>query len=479
MGGEEPASKRARTMGAGGSAAASAAKGVPARPQPFMAEQAAPEAFIAGMDQVQAALVGESEQRERLQKPSRALRSHMENCIRELLAGGQPDLDGGKALLGEFLAAAATTPDGLRSAGFASDALAAVVGTGCLAHFLETGRLLPRKGFFDDMSTTEYLLGVIRFVDELEAYAVNRALWQDAASVGLASDLVKAILEAFMNFNFRNGQLRVRYDSIKYRVKRLENILYELSLVRGKDEDEPMLADDATDAEKAQASQLIDTAELDEMVKELDAATQDRENVIKATRDPQKDSKKAIFSLHRGNLDEARKLLQKTMENCRAIASSTTMSRGELHSGAYGNALEEYAEARIFEEWLTNDGNLLPLSVLQEEVDITEKDYLGGVVDFTGELGRYGVARATKRDMEGVKRVLASDLMVKRYAIQLQDVVSFKVSKKLNAVFTNTKKMENTLYELTLVMRSNRKTMDLSSTEADAPASGGGDADNN
>ncbi len=29
--------------------------------------------------------------------------------------------------------------------------------------------------------------------------------------------------------------------------------------------------------------------------------------------------------------------------------------------------------------------------------------YLGGVLDFTGELNRYAVARATERDVEGVR----------------------------------------------------------------------------
>lgn len=35
----------------------------------------------------------------------------------------------------------------------------------------------------------------------------------------------------FMNFNLRNGLLRKKSDSIKYAVKRFEEILYDLSLV--------------------------------------------------------------------------------------------------------------------------------------------------------------------------------------------------------------------------------------------------------
>lgn len=35
-----------------------------------------------------------------------------------------------------------------------------------------------------------------------------------------------------MKFDFRNGPLRKKYDSVKYAVRRLETILYELSLTR-------------------------------------------------------------------------------------------------------------------------------------------------------------------------------------------------------------------------------------------------------
>lgn len=35
-----------------------------------------------------------------------------------------------------------------------------------------------------------------------------------------------------IKFDFRNGPLRKKYDSVKYAVRRLETILYELSLTR-------------------------------------------------------------------------------------------------------------------------------------------------------------------------------------------------------------------------------------------------------
>ena len=43
--------------------------------------------------------------------------------------------------------------------------------------------------------------------------------------------LTRAYGKNFMNFNLRNGLLRKKSDSIKYAVKRFEEILYDLSLV--------------------------------------------------------------------------------------------------------------------------------------------------------------------------------------------------------------------------------------------------------
>lgn len=43
--------------------------------------------------------------------------------------------------------------------------------------------------------------------------------------------LADDILHNFMQFNLKNGMLRKKSDSIKYAVKRFEEILYDLSLI--------------------------------------------------------------------------------------------------------------------------------------------------------------------------------------------------------------------------------------------------------
>lgn len=55
----------------------------------------------------------------------------------------------------------------------------------------------------------------------------------DAAAVPFikkARDVVSLILEELLQFDFRNGPLRRKYDSTKYALKTLETVLYELSV---------------------------------------------------------------------------------------------------------------------------------------------------------------------------------------------------------------------------------------------------------
>ena len=77
------------------------------------------------------------------------------------------------------------------------------------------------------------------------------------------------------------------------------------------------------------------------------------------------------------------------------------------------------------------------------------EEYLGGVLDFTGELNRIAVARATLRDKEAVLQ--ARDVVE---ALQGQflrfDLRNGALRKKYDALKYTLKKLENTLYELSL-----------------------------
>jgi predicted translin family RNA/ssDNA-binding protein len=53
------------------------------------------------------------------------------------------------------------------------------------------------------------------FVGELNRYAVLRATERDFAAVKHARDTVDQLLAAFMQFDWRNGNLRRKYDAVR------------------------------------------------------------------------------------------------------------------------------------------------------------------------------------------------------------------------------------------------------------------------
>jgi translin len=96
-------------------------------------------------------------------------------------------------------------------------------------HFLETGRLITAKEL-KVVDAEEYLLGLCDFTGELMRYAVLRATKRDKKAVEAARTMVDAIYGQFVQFDFRNSELRKKYDSIKYNLQKVENVLYDMAL---------------------------------------------------------------------------------------------------------------------------------------------------------------------------------------------------------------------------------------------------------
>lgn len=61
--------------------------------------------------------------------------------------------------------------------------------------------------------------------------AIAKATTRDTQAVQNARDAVEALQGQFLRLDLRNGSLRKKYDALKYTMKKLENTLYELSLI--------------------------------------------------------------------------------------------------------------------------------------------------------------------------------------------------------------------------------------------------------
>ncbi|KAF4029216.1 Translin family [Phytophthora infestans] len=199
-----------------------------------------------------------------------------------------------------------------------------------------------------------------------------------------------------------------------------------------------------------------------DMNQELHEYDEMREKIIKRSREILKSSKQAIFALHRSDTAEALRMLgdaEKVIPELVAL----TEKYPSLRDGALSSSLEEYVEAKCFWYYLDTK-RLLP----RREVPIVLKnEYLGGVVDFTGELMRYAVVKATAREVDEVKRCKDMVEAISGELIQF-DFRNGPLRRKFDSVKYNLRKLENTLYELSLVTNSGLKFQTHSMQETPA-----------
>lgn len=145
-------------------------------------------------------------------------------------------------------------------------------------------------------------------------------------------------------------------------------------------------------------------------------------------------SKQAIYCFHDGEIEKGKSILADA--NLK-IEASLPLATAELRGGSFSAAMEEYVgthhlvyyflikplEAYCFMQYLTDEtlieSTQVPLAHWSE--------YIGGVLDFTGELVRYGIKMATERDIPKVQQCAS---MVK--AIERQVLFNLILKSKLD-----------------------------------------------
>ncbi|KAI9697759.1 MAG: hypothetical protein M1836_004435 [Candelina mexicana] len=80
------------------------------------------------------------------------------------------------------------------------------------------------------LTIEEYLQSLITLIEELARLAVNSVTLGDYQRPLQISQFVKDLHAGFQILNLKNDSLRRRSDSIKYNVKKVEDVVYDLSL---------------------------------------------------------------------------------------------------------------------------------------------------------------------------------------------------------------------------------------------------------
>jgi predicted translin family RNA/ssDNA-binding protein len=372
-------------------------------------------------------------------------------------------------------------------------------------YFLQTGSLLPPSECSSYATDEEYLAGAcMGLCQDLSRYAMGAATARDVTSVRHARNVVNEILDYLLQFDFRNGYLRRKYDGTKYCLKTLETLLYELSVTGasvlnddgvsanndGAKEPQPntslrddhsMSREEETTADESTRITAAIQTDLDAIRHRMEHRDELRESLIKKCRDGQKAAKQAIYALHRGDLNKCSMLLNQCEKCISHELVPIVEEEPSLRGGSFSNVLEEFVEAKMFAAWLgvadvvTYSGSppekgtlLLPQDF--GTIPIEAEEYLGGLCDLTGEIGRYAVQRGTNRDYEGVQACLEANAAV-ALAIQTLERSPSGINKKMEQLQRSVEKLERMTYEMSL-SKAAGMNMNTEVTEAIDPTGG-------
>lgn len=168
-----------------------------------------------------------------------------------------------------------------------------------------------------------------------------------------------------------------------------------------------------------------------------------RRELIGKSNEALSSSKRSIFALHRGDFEAAKKLLQGA-EKIFVICESRFKKFPDLeYEGAYGAALEEYAEALLFKQYLEKK----PLGKIDARA-MQPQAYLAGLSDTTGEIVRYAMQQVTKGNVKEAARARETVEMVIEFFLGM-DLTGY-LRTKFDQGKRNLSRLEEMMYELSL-----------------------------
>lgn len=81
-----------------------------------------------------------------------------------------------------------------------------------------------------DVPIEEYLHGVTYISSELARLTINLVIRGDYKTPLLIDQFLKDFYQGMKLFNLKNDSLRKKFDSIKYDIKKVEQVVYDLSI---------------------------------------------------------------------------------------------------------------------------------------------------------------------------------------------------------------------------------------------------------
>ncbi len=95
--------------------------------------------------------------------------------------------------------------------------------------FITTNSIPTRNELGINLSYETYLAALCDFSGELIRKAVVSATNNDKETVIKIQNLIQELYELFLKFDFRSGELRRKFDSLKYHLAKIEDIRYDMN----------------------------------------------------------------------------------------------------------------------------------------------------------------------------------------------------------------------------------------------------------
>ncbi|MBU1033049.1 MAG: hypothetical protein ABII13_02340 [Patescibacteria group bacterium] len=152
-------------------------------------------------------------------------------------------------------------------------------------------------------------------------------------------------------------------------------------------------------------------------------------------------AKRAIFSVHRGDIKKAKLELGAATKAFKAGEKICKREKAAEFEGMWRAGLEEYCEAIFFYEYMST-GQIWNADLPTDEPDIV----IGGLADFTGELVRQSVIKATEGDKKTVDHMYSATRNVVEALLNMD--LTGNLRNKFDQAKRNLRRLEELRYDL-------------------------------
>ncbi len=186
-------------------------------------------------------------------------------------------------------------------------------------------------------------------------------------------------------------------------------------------------------------AKMLDRKDFDRIRKEIEDSDIKREELIQTSREVINISKKIIYALHRNDVKDASSYLKEIERKKNALGTNVW-----LDTNINQVALQEYAEALCYYHFVKS--KKIPTA---SSLKVDNENYLMGLCDLTGELGRKAVNEVIRKNFKQAEQI--RELVDEIYGEFLKlNLRNSELRKKSDQIKWNLKKLEDIVFELKL-----------------------------